>query len=523
MRFEEKLNALSREDLWQEYCGFLDMSMEEYMAVQRQLMEAQLQVWSASPLGQTLLKGREIRTIDELRAALPLTTYADYANVLLPKRVDMLPGEPMVWIQTTWEGGLRPIKLAPYTRAMMDVYRKNLVATMMMASTDQKGEFDVKPGDRILYGGAPLPYMTGLIPSLFDEDIRYTWLPDANTDPSVSFSQRIKQGFSMGLADGVDYFFGIGSVANYITESFGKMAGGGKKKGKKNIAPAIALRYLKAKRACRAQDRALMPGDLFQLKALFISGTDAHCYTSRLAHAWGVQPIELAAGTESTYLGTENWQHDGMVFFPDACFYEFIPEAEMRRNMEDPSYQPATCLMDEIRAGEIYELVLSVFHGGAFMRYRIGDMYRCLTAGNGRLPHLTFVDRVPDVIDIAGFTRITASSMEEVIRLSRLEVGDWTLKKEFTETDDPFLHMYLEIPPEAEQVRDPEVLTAHLALYLQHFDSDYGDLKKLLNMEPLQITVLEHGTIAAWQQRHGRKLARINPVDGDMADLLASR
>ena len=151
MRFEEKLNTLSREDLWREYCGFLDMSMEEYMAVQRGLMETQLQVWSASPLGQALLQGREIRTIDELRATLPLTTYADYADVLLPKRVDMLPGEPMVWIQTTWEGGLRPIKLAPYTRAMMDVYRKKLVATMMMASTERKGEFGVEAGAPALY------------------------------------------------------------------------------------------------------------------------------------------------------------------------------------------------------------------------------------------------------------------------------------------------------------------------------------------------------------------------------------
>ena len=99
-----------------------------------------------------------------------------------------------------------------------------------------------------------------------------------------------------------------------------------------------------------------------------------------------------------------------MVFFPDACFYEFIPEEEMRRNLRDPAYQPRTCLMDEIQTGETYELVLSVLHGGAFMRYRIGDMYHCISAGSSQLPLLTFVDRVPDVIDIAGFTRITASS-----------------------------------------------------------------------------------------------------------------
>lgn len=55
------------------------------------------------------------RNLDELRRMLPLTSYADYADVLLAKRTEMLCGEPAVWIQTTWEGGpssWRPIPAA---------------------------------------------------------------------------------------------------------------------------------------------------------------------------------------------------------------------------------------------------------------------------------------------------------------------------------------------------------------------------------------------------------------------------
>ena len=195
---------------------------------------------------------------------------------------------------------------------------------------------------------------------------------------------------------------------------------------------------------------------------------------------------------------------------------------QMRRSMEDPSYQPRTCLMDEIQSGETYELVLSVLHGGAFMRYRIGDMYHCISSGGNRIPRLTFVDRTPDVIDIAGFTRITASSMQEVIRLSRLELGDWVLKKEFDAQDNPYLHMYVEIPPEAQgsEVTMRTVLTEHLALYFQYFDSDYGDLKKLLSMEPLRITVLKYGTIAAYESRLGQTLTRVNPGMLDIMGLL---
>lgn len=519
MRFEDKLKKCSREQLWQEYCGFLDMPLAEYMYTQRRLMEEQLTLWSESGLGRTLLRGRHPRTIDELRAQLPLTTYADYADTLLPKRADQLCAEPAVWIQTTWEGGLRPIKLAPYTRSMLDTYRHNLLATMMMATARKKGDFDLKRGDRILYGGAPLPYATGLMPSLFDEDIRFTWLPDANTDSDLSFSQRIKKGFAMAMGGGVDFFFGIGSVANYITESFGRGGGHG---GHLNVSPGNAVRYLRGKYLSRRDGRPLVPGDVFRLKAFFFAGTDAKCYKDRLTAAWGVAPVELAAGTESTCIGAEPWDHNGLVFFPDACFYEFIPEPEMRRNLEDPGYQPRTCLMDEIRAGETYELVLSVLHGGAFMRYRIGDMYHCLSAGGGQLPRLTFVDRVPDVIDIAGFTRITAASMQEIIRLSRLDLGDWVLKKEYSQRGDPFLHMYLEIPPEAQgsETTARSVLTEHLSLYFKYFDSDYGDLKKLLNMEPLEITILKYGTIAAYEKTLGLRLPRINPGMLDVMGLL---
>lgn len=520
MRFEEKLKRCSREQLWQEYCGFLDMSLAEYMYTQRRLMEEQLALWCASGLGRQLLRGSHPRNLDELRRMLPLTSYADYADVLLAKRTEMLCGEPAVWIQTTWEGGLRPIKLAPYTRSMLDTYRHNLLSTMMMASARKKGDFDLKRGDRILYGGAPLPYATGLMPSLFDEDINFTWLPDSNTNSDLSFSQRIKKGFAMAMSGGVDFFFGIGSVANYITENFGKSSGG--HRGLR-VSPGNAVRYLRAKYISRRDGRPIVPGDVFRLKAFFFAGTDAKCYRDRLTRAWGIAPVELAAGTESTCIGAENWEHRGMVFFPDACFYEFIPEQEMRRNLEEPDYQPRTCLMDEIQAGETYELVISVLHGGAFMRYRIGDMYHCVSAGGGQLPRLTFVDRVPNVIDIAGFTRITVSSMQEVIRLSRLELGDWVLKKEFNQKEDPFLHMYLEIPPDAQssEVVAKSVLTEHLSLYFKYFDSDYGDLKKLLNMEPLEITILKYGTIAAYEKRMGTRLPRINPGMLDIIGLLA--
>lgn len=212
-----------------------------------------------------------------------------------------------------------------------------------------------------------------------------------------------------------------------------------------------------------------------------------------------------------------------MVLFPDACFYEFIPEQEYIKNLNDPTYKPQTVLMNEVTEGENYEIVLSVLHGGAFMRYRIGDVYHCVSASpTGRLPRFTFYDRVPSVIDIASFTRITETAISEAVRLSKLGIDDWIARKEFDRNDNPYMHMYIEISEDAQEndVISKRVLTEHLSTYFKAFDSDYDDLKKLLNMEPLKITVLKHGTIKSYRREMNRELPRINASASDLSALL---
>lgn len=56
MKFEDKLKARSREDVWNEYCGFLDLSMDEFVQIQNRLMEEQIALWSRSPLGKKNIK-----------------------------------------------------------------------------------------------------------------------------------------------------------------------------------------------------------------------------------------------------------------------------------------------------------------------------------------------------------------------------------------------------------------------------------------------------------------------------------
>ena len=532
MTFEEKLVNQEYDRIWQEYCGFLDLDLESYMKIQRRLLEEQIKLWSSSPLGQKILNGRRPSGVNEFRSMVPLTTYDDYADVLLMKKEEMLPDKPIIWLQTTWEGGKHPIKVAPYTRGMLETYKNNIITCLMMATSKGRGSFNIDVGDTFLYGLAPLPYITGLIPLGLSDQFHMEFLPPVNEAVNMTFSERNKRGFKMGLSKGIDFFFGMGSVAYYVSKSIASLSEGSKRGGsplKKllTMPPSMAIKYVKAKKQCQKEERHLMPKDLFQLKGFLCAGTDNRCYKDDLEELWGIRPVEVFAGTEPSFVGTETWNRNGLYFFPDSCFYEFMPEEEMYRNMEDSSYVPKTVCMDEVVPGEVYELVVTVLKGGAFARYRVGDMYRCLgltsKEDETRIPRFEYIDRVPDIIDIAGFTRISENSIKNVIELSGLEVAGWVALKEFTaDKGRPFLHMYVELTPGAivNRAVSRDLLKEHLTIYFKYVDQDYHDLKHILGMDPLEITVLKCGTFKAYEEKTGKPLRHINPSIHDVQDMV---
>lgn len=527
MNLSEKMQEQQYDEIWSQYCGFLDLNVEEFMAIQRRLMEEQIQLWSNCELGKKILKGKRPQTIDEFRAMVPLTTYDDYADILLHKKAEYLPGNPIIWIQTTWEGGKHPVKVAPYTRSMLDTYRNNVIACLLLATSHEKGSFEYKEGDKMLYGLAPLPYATGLLPLLLGEETDIEFLPNVKEAEQMTFSQRNKLGFKLALKKDVELFFGLGSVTYAVSKSISSMSSGSFDiKGIFKYKPHMLYRVIRAKILSKKENRAIIPKDLFHLKGFMVAGTDNHCYKDELEALWGVRPMEIFAGTEPTVIGTETWTRDGLYFFPDSCFYEFITEADMLRNEEDPSYIPKTCLLDEVIPGEKYELVLTVLKGGAFARYRCGDMYRCVGLNNRadstNIPRFEYVDRVPSVIDIAGFTRISEVGISSALQLAKLPVKDWVAAKEYNEDNRPFLHLYVEIESFGliNQAVSAEIVKDVLSTYFKYIDQDYRDLKKILGMEPLVVTILRCGSFERYQRIRGKKLRRMNPPRHDLQELL---
>ena len=527
MNLEEKLKEHQYSTIWNEYCGFLDLDITEYMVIQKRLMEEQIQLWSNSQLGKSILNGKCPKTLDEFREMVPFTSYDDYADVLLNRRSEMLPGTPITWIQTTWEGGKHPVKLAPYTRSMLDTYRNNVVACLLLSTSKKKGEFDVSVKDKFLYGLAPMPYMTGLFPLALKEDIRMRFLPEVDEAVNMSFSQRNKLGFKMAMREDVEFFFGLGSVAHAVSLSFGAVgSSGGKLSSVLQCKPKMAWRIVRAKLRCKKEKRQLMPKDLFKLKGFMVAGTDNRCYKDDLEKLWGVRPMELFAGTEPSIIGTETWTRNGMYFFPDTCFYEFISEKDMYRMMDNPSYIPKTHLMDEVIPGEKYELIITVLKGGAFARYRVGDVYRCVglvnKEDNTKIPRFEYIDRVPGIIDIAGFTRISENGIQNAISLSGLPIQDWIAVKEYNEDNRPYLHLYVEISTK-ELIGRPmntDILKEILTTYFKYIDHDYSDLKKIIGMDPLEVSIVRCGSFDAYEQRNRRRIPHMSPTRFEVKDLL---
>ena len=190
--------------------------------------------------------------------------------------------------------------------------------------------------------------------------------------------------------------------------------------------------------------------------------------------------------------------------------------------------QSCTGKVNQIRkySGEKYELVFTILKGGAFARYRCGDMYRCVGLENRedetRIPRFEYVDRVPWIIDIAGFTRISENGIRSVIALSKLPIINWVATKEYNEQNRPYLHMYVELERDAllNTAMSTNILKDLLSTYFKYIDQDYRDLKKILGMDPLQVTIFTCGTFEAYEKKTGKKIHQMSPSHYELKELL---
>jgi hypothetical protein len=466
--------------------------------------------------------------VEEFRSQIPLTTYEDYAPYLLERREDFLPEKPLFWQRTSGRSGEYSIKWVPVTERFFNETGIYIVTWAIFSSCKERGDIRYRDHDKLLYGMAPPPYPTGALARALHRELVLDVFPPMGEAEVMAFQKRMEEGVRMALSRGMDYLFALSGVLVGVGERISQGMGGGAKLSLSELRalPRVGRALLKSKLA----RRPLLPKDLWKLKGLVSAGADSSVLRERIKYYWGRYPLESYACAEVGIMAFQTWDYKDMTFVPTIAFLEFIPEEEHLKSKQDPTYQPRTVLLDELEAGKRYEFVFTSFHGGPFIRYRIGDMIKVNALRNERLninlPQIAFHSRVDDIIDIGGFTRLTEKAIGQAIEDSGLAYAGWTARKE-VEDGEPVLQMYVELKEEANPAHIPP-WEARYAIHrsLKRLDQDYANLEEMLDRQPLRVTLLPRGVFERYmaeQVAAGAELAHLKPPQVNASDKMIER
>ncbi len=508
------------EEVWQRFCGFLDLTIDEFMAMQERLLHEQIQMVGNSELGRVLMGGRIPASVDEFRRQVRLTTYEDYEQYFRDKREDVLAEKPVAWAHTSGRSG--EFKWAPYTARQFKLIGEGVLTAFILSNAHSRGEVGIRPGDTLVYNAPSRPYTSGHALVSLAELFDFRFLPPAEKTEEMTFEQRIAVSFRMALRDGIDQVGSISSVLMRVAQGF---ASGANSSGfsTEMLNPRVLARLGKGMVRSRLERRPLLPSDLWRVKGMLVGGTDTDIYRTRLQKYWGCPPHELYACTEApNIMATGIWTHREMYFLPHVCFYEFIPEGEWAETRRNSDYVPSTVLLDQVKLGQRYEVVLTNFYGGTFLRYRAHDLIRFVSLAdekNGmKLPAMVFDGRDSDIIDLAGFTGlIDEALMWRAIENTGLAYEEWFVRKEVMDDGHAGLHLYIEM---REPVAD-QVIIARVNEQLAQQNRFYGDLTTMLGHAPVLVTQVPAGSFKEYtlrQREKGADLAHWKPRHMNASD-----
>lgn len=505
--------TLSEEELWQRYCGFLDLTVTEFMDVQKELLLDQIDRVADSVLGRKIMGDPKPRSIDEFRRRVPLTDYADYEPYLSERRTDALAVEPQLWCHSSGRGGA--FKWLPHSPEYLEKVARVCVGSLILASAEQRGQIAVAPKFKILLILPPAPYVSGALFQTAAQHLSFRTIPPPETSENLEFQDRIRKGFQMTFKEGVDFIGAMASVLVSVGDQFSGQARG-LKFSAAMLHPRILFRLARALIRSRRAGREMLPQDLWPVKAVFTGGVDTAIYRDDIVRYWGRVPYEVYACAESFFLAIQGWNKKGMVFLPDLVFLEFIPYEEHLKLQRDEHYRPATVLLDELEEGQTYEVVITHFYGMPLLRYRMRDLVRVTAAGDAetgvRLPQVVFQRRVGESINLGGMANLDEKTIWKAIVNTRIPCADWSAGKEY-DRNQSFLRIYLELkdgaePPETRRIA--EIIDEQL----QIVDLDYRDVHTYLGLKPVRVTLLSPGTFQRYinqKREEGVDLAHLKP------------
>jgi hypothetical protein len=510
--------------VWQKHCGFLDLTTEQFMAVQETLLVQQLERIGSSPLTRKLMGDRTPTSIEEFRSLVPLSTYQYYAPEFESGDEDVLPEKPFTWAHTS--GDSSTFKRVPYTREFYYHTLDSLMTAFILACSKMRGQSDLIEGDKVLFNVAPAPYLSGILANGAYQTFNLKAVMPPDEHDSLDFKDKIAKGFEVSLRTGVDILVAMTSVLVKLSNDFNELSHN-TKNSKLPRHPAVLYRFIRAFLRSKLEHRSILPKDLWPVKAIIGWGIDTPIYREQIHQAWGKYPYELHGCTEAGIMALQSWSKRDLTLLPTSNFYEFVPEEEWLACRDNIFAQPRTVLLPEVEPGKQYELVITSFHGMPFIRYRLGHLIRITaledTEARVFLPQLAFESRADDLVDIAGFTRISEKTVTQAIANTDCECEDWTIRKE-VDGDKIALHLYIEMDGN----RSAKEVAATLQRELINIDQGYRDLERMIETQPLEVTILNPGTFADYYNQKKevgaeliqRKPPRMNTSDEVVRQLL---
>ncbi|MFC1952166.1 GH3 auxin-responsive promoter family protein [Chloroflexota bacterium] len=509
MLAEDKyFQTLTRDELWQRYCGFLDLSVGEFVKIQEELLMDEIERLSGSVLGNKIMGARRPGSVDEFRKMVPITNYEDYEPYLSEQREDVLAVKPYLWSHSSGKGGR--FKWIPHCQEFIEKEIKACLSSFILAASSQRGEINISPGFRFLSVVAPVPYPSGCLYQTFPKYFSINLIPNPEDVKDLDFPERFKKGFQLALKDGAD---GIGALGSVLVRMGEAISG---KRGRSSFSlsmlhPKILHRLLRAWLSSRMEKRAMQPKDIWPTKVILAGGMDTVIYREDIARLWGNKPYELYGCAEVFFLAVHSWKKDGMVFLPDTAFLEFIPYEDGTEVYDPQEHQLTTVLLDGLEAGKLYEVVVTHLYGGPLLRYRMRDLVKVVSLGDGEinLPHIEFQRRVDEVINIGGLAQLDERTIMLALNNSGIKYVDWVACKDFEENKN-ILRIYLEL----QEVKDIAEMETMIHKQLKEVDTDYSDVESYLELQPVRINLLSSGTFDRYIQekrKEGADLAHLKP------------
>lgn len=504
-------HTMNKRDLWQRYCGFLDLSIERFIEIQKELLMDEIDRVAGSILGKKIMRNRKPKSVEEFRNIVPLTSYDDYEPYLSEQQDSALSVKPLFWSHSSGSGGR--FKWIPQGSENLDKAVRCYIACSILSSCNRKGEINIAPGFRFLTVVAPKPYTSGFLIPGFLERFNSRLIPPDEGGEHVDFGARIQKGFQMALKEGVDVIGAIASILVRMGEEVSKQSQN-IKISRSMLHPRLLQRFLVAWIRSKRENRGILPKDLWQPKGIIVSGLDTAIYKDDVAYYWGRIPYELYTGTEGLVYAMQAWDKKGMFFLPDMVFLEFIPYEEMLKLQENESYKPSTVLLDEIEEGKLYEVVITNLYGMPLLRYRIKDVIKVAAIKNEEagidLPQIVFQRRADEVINLAGLCQLDEKSLWQAIANTGIKYSDWVACKEY-DGSQSYLRIYLELKEEREAAEVEKMIDEQLKIV----DTDYGDVDSYLGLQPIRVTFLSSGTFQRYtgeKIREGANLAQLKPA-----------